>query len=144
MAKELPKQVIDLFNDPQAVKVLATHSAASMHVVPLGSLFAPAPNVLVYGRGVANKETHENLLKARQSGELVSALAVKGPLAYQVRCHAKDYATSGPALEVIRQRLRPLADQMKMNVNDLIVGVWTLEPVAVISQGLGPNAGKPM
>lgn len=79
MVKELPKNVQDLFNDPQAVKVLATTSLNGMlHLVPLGSLVAPAPDVIIFGKIMA-KETHANLEAAMKKGAFVSALAVKAP-----------------------------------------------------------------
>jgi len=142
MVKSLPKNVQDLFNDRAAVKVLSTHSPSSMHAVPLGSLVAITPDLIVFGRGIYNKETHENLQKAKANSELVSALAVKGGTAYQVRVKPMDYQTSGPILDKIREALKPIFDQMKLNVNDLIIGVWTFQPVEIIDQGMGPNAGK--
>ncbi|MGA9139569.1 MAG: pyridoxamine 5'-phosphate oxidase family protein [Methanocella sp.] len=134
--KALPQNVQDLFNNDQAVKVLATQSKNGMlHAVPLGSLRAPAPETLVFANILA-KETHANLEDALKTGGYVSALAVKGGEAYQVRCKAKAYMTSGPAFDGMNAALK--ARGMTA------VGVWLLEPVEVINQSPGPNAGKPM
>ena len=136
LVKELPKKVQDLFNDDQAVKVLATQSKNGMlHAVPLGSLRAPAPNTLVFANILA-KETHANLEETLKKGGYVSALAVKGGESYQVRCKAKAYMTSGPAYDGMNAALK--ARGMTA------LGVWLLEPVEVINQSPGPNAGKPM
>lgn len=136
MVKELPKNVQDLFNSDQAVKVLATTSRNGMlHLVPLGSLRAPAPDTLVFAVILA-KETHVNMEEALKNGGYVSALAVKGGEAYQVRCKAKAYVTSGPAYDTMNEALK--ARGMKA------AGVWVLEPVEVLNQSPGPNAGKPM
>jgi len=136
MVKVLPKNVQDLFNNDQAVKVLATLSHNGMlHAVPLGSLRAPAPDTLVFANILA-KETHANLEEALKTGGYVSALAVKGGEAYQVRCKAKAYVTSGPAFDSMSEALK--ARGMKA------AGVWLLEPVEVINQSPGPNAGKTM
>ena len=136
MVKELPKNVQDLFNDPQAVKVLATQSSNGMlHMVPLGSLSAPAPDMIVFGKIMA-KETHANLEAALKKGAYVSALAVKAPAAYQVRCKPKAFTTAGPIVEAMNEKFK--ARGMT------VPGIWVLEPVEVIDQTPGPNAGKPM
>jgi hypothetical protein len=136
MVKELPKNVQDLFNDPQAVKVLATTSTNGLlHVVPLGSLVAPSKDMLIFAKIIA-KETHANLEEALKKGSLVSALAVKGGEAYQVRCRPKTYATAGPLVDGMNEKLK--ARGMTA------AGIWVLEPVEVLNQSPGPNAGKPM
>jgi hypothetical protein len=134
MVKELPKNVQDLFNDPQAVKILATQSSNGMlHMVPLGSLSAPTPDMIVFGKIMA-KETHANLEAALKNGTYVSALAVKAPAAFQVRCKPKGFATTGPIVEAMNEKLKARGMTAP--------GVWMLEPVEIIDQGPGPNAGK--
>jgi hypothetical protein len=136
MVKELPKNVQDLFNNDQAVKVLATLCKNGMlHAVPLGSLWAPAPDMLVFANILA-KETHANMEETLRAGGYASALAVKGGEAYQVRCKAKGYMTSGPAYDSMNEALK--ARGMKA------AGVWILEPIEVLNQSPGPAAGKPM
>lgn len=136
MVKELPKNVQDLFNDEQAVKVLATLSRDDkLHAVPLGSLRAPATDMLVFANILA-KETHANMEETHKKGGYVSALAVKGGEAYQVRCKAKAYVTSGPIYDGMNAVLK--ARGMTA------AGVWILEPVEILNQSPGPNAGKPM
>jgi hypothetical protein len=96
MVKELPKQVMDLFNDPQSTKTLATKFPNGMlHAVVFGSLAAPAPGLLSFGSIMA-KETHQNLQDALKDGGYASSLAVKGMQAFQVRCKPREYVTSGP------------------------------------------------
>ena len=134
MMKQLPKNVQDLFNDPQSVKVLATQSANGMlHAVPLGSLTAPTPDMVIFAKIIAN-ETHANLETALKKGTTVSALAVKGGEAYQVRCKPKTSVTSGPIFDAMAEKLN--ARGMKAS------SVWVLEPVEVLNQSPGPNAGK--
>ena len=136
MVKQLPKNVQDLFNDPQSVKILATQSASGMlHVVPLGSLAVPAPDTVIFAKIMAN-ETNANLEAALKKGTGVSALAVKGGEAYQVRCKPKASVTSGPIFDAMSERLK--ARNMKASC------VWVLEPVEVLNQSPGPNAGKPV
>jgi hypothetical protein len=120
LVKELPKKVQDLFNDDQAVKVLATLSHNGMlHAVPLGSLRAPAPDTLIFANILA-KETHANLEETLKKDGYVSALVVKGGESYQVR-QAKAYMTSGPAYDGMNAALK--ARGMTA------LGIWLLEPV---------------
>ena len=136
MVKELPKNVQALFNDPQAVKILATRSSNGMlHMVPLGSLVAPAPDTIAFAKIMA-KETHANLEEALKAGTFVSALAVKGGEAYQVRCKPKGYVTSGPVVDAMNEKFK--ARGMT------VPGAWLLTPIEVLNQSPGPNAGKPM
>jgi hypothetical protein len=136
MVKELPKNVQDLFNNDQAVKVLATLSKNGMlHAVPLGSLRAPAADTIVFANILA-KETHANLEETLKKDGYVTALAVKGGESYQVRCKAKAYITSGPAYDQMNEALK--ARGMKA------AGVWLLTPAEVLNQSPGQNAGKPM
>jgi hypothetical protein len=134
MAKELPKKVMDLLNDPQAVKILATQtSETDLHIVPLGSLSAPAPDRIIFAK-VLMKETHANLEKALKNGHHVSVLAVKGGEAYQVRCQVRSFDTSGPIFDLVGAKMK----EMKLPFG----GVWQLEPVDVLNQSPGPEAGK--
>jgi len=73
----LPKRVQDLFNDPAAIKVLATCSPENgVHVIPVGSMGAPDANTIVFA-SIFMKEAHENLEKAKETGGTVSVLAAK-------------------------------------------------------------------
>ncbi|MEM3489736.1 MAG: hypothetical protein QXO75_08825 [Nitrososphaerota archaeon] len=98
----IPKEVQDLYNDPAAIKVLATRSGDNLHVIPVGSLRVIDPNTVVCA-AIRMQETHENLRIAAETGAKVSTLAVKvgggePPQAYQVKCRVKTFVTSGPSL----------------------------------------------
>lgn len=136
----LPKYVQDLFNDPSAIKVLATKSTGEvLHIIPVGSMGAPDPNTIVFA-AIFMKEAHENLNKAKKTGEKVSTLAVKvimekGQfLAYQARCKVKSFETSGPIYENFKEALKKMGFEIR--------GVWVLEPVEIYNQSLGPDVGK--
>lgn len=134
MVKELPKKVQDLLNDQQAVKILATQSTETdLHVVPLGSLNAPSADRIIFAK-VLMKETHANLENALKSKHHVSVLVVKGGEAYQIRCAVKSFDTSGPLYEKVGAKMK----EMKMPFG----GVWQLEPIDVLNQSPGPDAGK--
>ncbi|MCP8304024.1 MAG: hypothetical protein H3Z50_00920 [archaeon] len=136
----LPKEVQDLFNDPSAIKVLATKSTGEkLHMIPIGSMRAPNPNTIAFA-AIFMKEAHENLKKAKETGEKVSTLAVKVAmekgqfLGYQARCRVKSFETSGPIYENFRDVLKKMGFEIR--------GVWLLEPVEVYNQSPGPEAGK--
>ncbi|MGA2573310.1 MAG: hypothetical protein ABSF36_03750 [Candidatus Methanomethylicaceae archaeon] len=133
----IPKEVQDVYNDPAAIKVLATRSGDDLHVIPLGSLRVMDANTIVCA-SIHMREAHENLRVAAETGAKISTLAVKTgpggpPQAYQVRCRVKAFVTSGPLFEVMNENLKKRGMEMR--------GVWILEPLEVLDQ-FGPNAGK--
>lgn len=138
----LPEQVRDLFNDPTSIKVLATRSPrGALHVIPVGSMKAPDSNTFAFA-AIFMREAHENLEAAMKTGEQVSVLAVKTDptknifLGFQARCKVKSFDTVSPVYTVFRDRLKKMGFE--------IHGVWILEPVEVINQTPGPDAGKKM
>jgi hypothetical protein len=57
----MPKEVMDMFNNPNASKVLATlDTSQKIHAVPHGSIMAIAPDKIAFAKGVKGK-TWENL-----------------------------------------------------------------------------------
>ena len=136
----LPQQALDLFNDPAAIKVLATCSPENVvHVIPVGSMGAPDPNTIVFA-AIFMKEAHENLKKAKENGALVSVLAAKAVmdemklLGFQARCNVNKFDTAGPVYIGLRDALKKLGLEIR--------GAWILEPVEVINQSVGPDVGK--
>ena len=75
-----------------------------------------------------------------KTGEQVSVLVVKNDptknifLGFQARCKVKSFDTVGPIYTVFRDRLEELGFKVH--------GAWILEPVEVINQTPGPDAGK--
>jgi hypothetical protein len=133
----IPKEVMDVYNDPAAIKVLATRSGEDLHMIPLGSLRVMDANTIVCA-SIHMHEAHENLSKAAKTGEKISTLAVKmapgtPPQAYQVRCRVKTSMTSGPLFEGMKENIKKLGMDVR--------AVWILEPLEVLVQ-IGPNAGK--
>jgi len=59
----IPKEVMDVYNDPAAIKVLATRSGEDLHVIPLGSMRVVDSNTIVCAT-IFMHEAHEN--SARQ------------------------------------------------------------------------------
>lgn len=140
MRLPLPKHVKDLFNDPSAIKTLATMSPEGvLHTIPVGSMCAPDVNTIAFA-AIFMKEAHENLKKAKETGGLVSVLAVKAApkegifLGFQARCKVKAFDTTGPIYTVLRDTVKRMGLEIR--------GAWILEPMEVISLSPGPEAGK--
>jgi len=136
----LSNDVIGLYNDPNAAKILAISSKENgLHLILVNSMMATDPNTIILAN-VRMKEADKNLIQAMASGELVSVLSaatIKKTLkAYQVRCTVKEFQTTGPLYD-------KFLDQLKARSADL-EGVWILEPAEVIDRTPGPNFGKTM
>ena len=134
----LRNDVIGLYNDPNAVKILAiSFKENGLHVIHVDSMMATDPNTIILAN-VRMKEANKNLMQAMTSGELVSVLTAaptkNAQKAYQVRCTVKEFQTTGPLYD-------KFLDQLKTRSADL-EGVWILEPVEVIDRTPGPDFGK--
>ncbi|HXZ23337.1 MAG TPA: pyridoxamine 5'-phosphate oxidase family protein [Methanomassiliicoccales archaeon] len=135
----MPEEVMKLINEnPKAVKLLGTKSAdGSVHVVPLGSIRAAGPNMIILG-AILMHRTGANLESMKSKGELVSVVAVDGEklAAFEVRAKVKDYQTAGPAFEGMNEVIKKMGLTLR--------GVWVLEPAEVWNQSASYNAGKKM
>ncbi len=136
----LRKEVLESYNDPSAIKILAVVSYESgLHLIHVNSMMAPDPETIIFAT-VAMKEVNKNLIQAMTSGELVSVLAVETveeiSTAYQIRCKVKEFQTSGPLYD-------KFLDLLKVRSEDL-EGAWILNPVEVINRMPGSNFGKLM
>lgn len=121
-------------NDPTSVKVLATKTPEGVvHAIPLGSLAAPDPNTIVFGVGFM-KQTHINMEMMKKKGESPSVLIVNGGNAYQIHAMIKDFKTSGPVLDMMKERVK--------SRGITVTGVWYMEPGTIYDQSPGPNVGK--
>jgi len=92
---EMPKEVMDLFNDPAASKVLATcDKGGNLNIAPKGSLAAINAETLVYA-DIFGGKTRENL----EATQKVAAVAFKPapPFpGFQVKGTFQGFQSSGP------------------------------------------------
>lgn len=129
MAK-MPKEVIELFQDPGVPKMVATISReGELNVTPKTSMTAVDDETLafadLYGR---TTRTFKNL---EETGK-VSIVALKLPLAppfttFQVKGTFREYLTSGPVFD-------QFAAALKAAMGVVISGVGTVKVEAVYSQ----------
>jgi len=138
ISMQLRNDVVDLYNDPRAVKIFAFLSQdIELHLISIDSTMAPDPNTIILAN-IAMKEVDKNLIQAMNTGRSVSvlsALTLKNTRkVYQIRCKVKEFQTTGPLYE-------KFLDQLKVRSEDL-AGVWVLEPVEIIDRTLGLDFGK--
>ncbi len=126
MAK-MPKQVMDLFNDPDAVKFLATVDAEGKpNCAFIASLMAPGEDMLIFADMMMNK-TKKNLTDTRK----VAATVYKAPWSsYQVKGTFEGFQRSG-LLYDMAQALSKESPQLRGKVYFYIkqVGVIRVEEV---------------
>jgi hypothetical protein len=133
---DIPVDVMAVFNDPNAVKIIGTKSPeGSLHVIRVGSMSAPAPNMVIIG-AILMKRTSKNLEAMKPKGELVSLNVSKEMKSFEIKAAVKDYLTSGPIFDKMNERLKPMGLTAR--------GVWVFEPKEVWNQSPSYEAGTKM
>lgn len=130
---EIPAQTMEIMNDPNAVKIIATKAEdGRVHAIRVGSMVAPDNKTVIAG-AILMKRTSKNLETMKQKGELVSLLVNKELKAFEILATVKDYVTAGPILEGMNAKLKPMGLAA--------VGVWIFEPKEVWNQSATYEAG---
>jgi len=133
---ELPAQVMEILNASDAVKTIGTKSPeGSLHVVRVGSMVAPAPNVVITA-AIFMKRTSNNLEAMKQKGDLISLNVSKEMKSYEIKAAIKDYMTSGPIYDNMNEKVKALGLATR--------GVWVIEPKEVWNQSPSQEAGTRM
>jgi hypothetical protein len=131
---QLPEEVMKMANDIKAVKVLTTVSADGvLHSIRVGSLIAPAPNMLAVG-AILMKTTAKNLEDMKKKNQLAAILIGSEMNAYLVLAKIKDSHKAGPLFEKMNENLKAIGLQAG--------AVWTFEPTGVWNQSANYEAGK--
>ncbi len=122
MAK-MPKEVIDLLNDPESSRVLATSDGTGMpNVVPKGSLHAIDEETIVFG-DIWGNQTNTNLNTNGKA--VVSVYKVQPhPTGYQVKGTFQGFQTSGPLFENLSKAVKK-----KVKLDIRAVGVIKVDEV---------------
>jgi hypothetical protein len=131
----MTKEVMDMFNNPAASKVLATvDSNGKVHAVPHGSIVAIGPDrvafaKLVKGKTLENLESTKNVsvtafVPSQQPGESIG---------YQIKGIFEGLQNSGPLFDNYQSKMPP---------NMKLAGVGTIKVEEVYEVSPGPNCGK--
>lgn len=137
---KLPEEIITLFNDPKASKVLATiDSKGDVHATPIASLSASPDGSMLLFAQVITKSVPEHLAFMKKAGKTVVAVAqIFGPQVikgFAVRCTVGERLTSGPIFDMVSKVVREAVGLTPQ-------AVWTLIPTEYKICSPGPNAGK--
>ena len=123
MAK-MSKEVMALFKDPQASKVLATVDVEGKpNVAPKGSLTAIDEETVAFADIVGGK-TRANL----EMNAKVAAAAFKMPTGYQVKGTFQGFQTSGPLFDKFTQMLKSLGMSPQAVGTIKVEEVYSLSP----------------
>ena len=131
MAK-MTKEVMDLFNDPNSAKVLATAGTAlEINAVPKGSLRAIGEDLMAFA-DIFGDKTNKNLAINKK----VSALAFRtNPLAgYQIKGTFLGFQTSG---ELFDRFAKEIKERIKLGIR--AVGTIKVDEVYAVAP---PQPGK--
>ena len=129
----MPKEVMELFNDPTIAKVLATAGTTALEInaVPKGSLTAISEDTIAFA-DIFGDKTNKNL----QLNKKVSALAFKtSPVSgYQVKGTFLGYQTSG---EIFDRFAKAVKEKIKRDIK--AVGTIRVDEVYAVAP---PDPGK--
>ena len=135
---DLPDDVMELLNNREAVKTLATIADdGTTSLVAVKAVKAPEPNVIVLAQVMA-KQLYSELLHHMETGSLVSILCISArgerQVEYQIICSVREFQTAGPLYE-------KFLDELRARYVDLD-GVWVLDPVDIVdrSASFGPGS----
>jgi predicted pyridoxine 5'-phosphate oxidase superfamily flavin-nucleotide-binding protein len=126
------KEVMDLFNDPTASKVLGTiDDHGVLNVAPIGTLRAISEDTIAFAE-VYEGKTKKNLEQTKKAAAV--AFKYPPPTGYQIKGTFLDWQTSGPLFETMDKKMKEL-----LNVG--IKRVGTIKVEKVYSVGM-PEPGK--
>ena len=131
MAK-MSKEVMDVFNDPKSVKVLATAGTIlEIDAVPKGSLRALDEELIAFA-DIFGDKTNQNL----EVNKKVAALAIRmDPVAgYQIKGTFLGFQTSG---ELFDRFAKEVKEKIKLDIR--AVGTIRVDEVYAVAP---PNSGK--
>jgi hypothetical protein len=130
---EIPHKTMEILNDPNAVKIIATKAAdGSVHAIRVGSMAALDNKTVIVG-AILMKRTGKNLEAMKQNQQLVSLLVNKDLVAFEIMVAVKDYLTSGPIFDGMNAKIKPMGMAAR--------GVWVFEPKEVWNQSATYEAG---
>lgn len=137
---KLPDEIVALFNNPKATKILATLDAeGNVHATPIASLQASADGSMLLFAQVLTKSVPEHLNYMKKAGKTAVAVAqICEPPSFKgfaVRCNVGERITSGPIFDMVSRILREVAGLTTQ-------AVWTLIPVEYKVCTPGPDVGK--
>jgi predicted pyridoxine 5'-phosphate oxidase superfamily flavin-nucleotide-binding protein len=128
---KMPKEVMDMFNDPVASKVLGTiDEAGALNVAPIGTLSALNEETIAFAE-VFEGKTKRNMERTKKAAAV--AWTSPPPAGYQIKGAFVGWQTSGPLFDTLDRKMKEMGMGIKR--------VGTINVEEVYSVGL-PEPGK--
>ena len=128
---KMPKEVMEMFNDWDASKTIATADAeGKLNVVPVKTFSVVDAETLAFGDVFLGK-TKANL----EATKKVAVTAFKGSTGYQIKGTFQGFLTSGPVFDEKKEQVK---GKLKLDVK----GAGIIKVEEVYSVSVGPDAGK--
>ena len=133
MAK-MPKEVQDLFEDPESLKMLATvDKQKNLELIPLGTLTVSDADTLVFA-DVLQGKSRQNLEATKRA----TVTVFKGPMAgYQAKGVFTGWQTTGPAKDKYMAKAEKLLQNAGISEAPMGIGLIKLDEVFSISPVAG-------
>jgi len=132
MAK-MPKDVMDMFNDPSASKVLGTIDEKSvLNVAPIGTVRAIAGETIDFA-DIYGGKTKTNLEQTKKAAAV--AFKYPPPAGYQIKGTFVGWQSSGPLFDQMDKRMKEI-----LNIG--IKRVGTIKVEEVYSMGMSEPGKK--
>ena len=127
----MPKEVMDMFNDPAASKALGTmDEAGALNVAPIGTLSAINEETIAFAE-VFEGKTKRNMERTKKAAAV--AWTSPPPAGYQIKGAFVGWQTSGPLFDALDRKMKEMGMGIKR--------VGTINVEEVYSVGL-PEPGK--
>ncbi|MGB7532924.1 MAG: pyridoxamine 5'-phosphate oxidase family protein [Halobacteriota archaeon] len=128
---KMPEEVMEIFNDWDALKAVATADAeGKLNVAPIKTFSVVDEETLAFGYVFPGK-TKDNM----EATKKVAVTAFKGSTGYQIKGTFQGFLTSGPIFDEKKERVK---EKLKLDAKG--AGIIKVEEVYLVSPG--PNAGK--
>lgn len=129
MAVKLEKEIIELLNDSDSIKVLATtDKEGNPHVVFKNSLHVREDGYLVYWELIETSQTNKNMVNSIWFHKEVAITVRKGTVSYQIKGVPYRAIIAGHEFEEAYKQARNISKDTDLST------VWLIEPTQVIEE----------
>ncbi|NTV01539.1 MAG: pyridoxamine 5'-phosphate oxidase family protein [Chlorobiaceae bacterium] len=133
---KLPEELIQLINDRESVKVVATVGAdGKPHVVVKGSLTTFDSDTIVFAEGFQGSLSNSNLLDSQVNSRPVAVNVTKGLASFQVKGYVSPASPSDKVYQTLLERIRS-----RRGPDAEIAGAWIVAPEEIRNES--PGAAK--
>lgn len=129
MAVELKKEVIELLNHPDSIKVLATtDKEGNPHVVFKGSIRAGENGFITYYELIETSQTNKNMVNSIWFNKQIAISVFGNGVSYQIKGIPYRAIIAGQEFEEAYRQVRAHSEDGDLSA------VWLIEPLQVIEE----------